>query len=205
LDGRHRAALERLHQDKCAQGLRSIAVAWHEFPATTQSVGLADEAQLVFAGFCLFLDPPKETAAAAIKRLEGAGIRVKIISGDAAPTVRHLVETLNIPARGLLTGAEIASLSDAALALQAEKTDVFARVSPDQKTRIIRALLAGGHAVGFIGDGINDAPRYMPPMSDSRSRARRKSRARRRHDHARSRSRCRLRRRRRRAPTTQIS
>ena len=158
LDGSRRAAIEKLYQDKCAQGLRSIAVAWREFPTATQNVGVADEAQLVFAGFCLFVDPPKESAAAAIKRLEGAGIRVKVISGDAAPTVRHLVETLGIPARGLLTGADIANLGATALVHQAEKTDLFARISPDQKTRIIRALQTGGHTVGFIGDGINDAP-----------------------------------------------
>ena len=158
LDDSRRAAIEKLYQDKCTQGLRSIAVAWREFPAATQSVGVADEAQLVLAGFCLFVDPPKESAAAAIKRLEGAGIRVKVISGDAAPTVRHLVETLGIPTRGLLTGADIANLGATALARQAEKTDLFARISPDQKTRIIRALQTGGHTVGFIGDGINDAP-----------------------------------------------
>jgi Mg2+-importing ATPase len=158
LDADRRAALEKLHQDKSAQGLRSIAVGWRELPAATKNVSVADEGQLVFAGFCAFVDPPKATAAAAIKRLEGAGIRVKIISGDAAPTVRHLVETLGIPARGLMTGADIATLGATALALQVKKTDLFARVSPDQKTRIIRALQASGHTVGFIGDGINDAP-----------------------------------------------
>jgi Mg2+-importing ATPase len=158
LDDRRRAAIEKLNHDKCAEGLRSIAVGWRELPTTTQSVGVAAEAGLVFAGLCLFVDPPKESAAAAIKRLEAAGIRVKIISGDAAPTVQHLVETLKIPARGLLTGADIAKLGDTALAHQATKTDLFARVSPDQKTRIIHALRAGGHTVGFVGDGINDAP-----------------------------------------------
>jgi Mg2+-importing ATPase len=158
LDAGRRAALEKLHEEKSAQGLRSIGVAWREMPAATQSVGLADEAQLVFAGFCLFVDPPKESAAAAIKRLEAAGIRVKVISGDAAATVRHLVETLGIPARGLLTGADIAQLGATALAVQVRQNDLFARVSPDQKTRIIRALQHGGHTVGFIGDGINDAP-----------------------------------------------
>jgi Mg2+-importing ATPase len=158
LDDRRRAAIEKLYHAKCAQGLRSIAVGWRELPATAKDVGVADEADLVFAGFCLFVDPPKETAAAAIKQLESAGIRVKIISGDAAPTVQHLVETLKIPARGLLTGADIANLGDTALAHQVGKTDLFARVSPDQKTRIIRALRAGGHTVGFVGDGINDAP-----------------------------------------------
>ncbi|HEY6025437.1 MAG TPA: HAD-IC family P-type ATPase, partial [Pseudolabrys sp.] len=134
LDDAGRAAIEKLYQDKSAQGLRSIAVGWREIPATAQGVGVADEKELVFVGFCLFVDPPKETAAAAIKRLEGAGIRVKIISGDAAPTVRHLVDLLKIPARGMLTGQDIAGLSDIALARRAEKTDLFARVSPDQKT-----------------------------------------------------------------------
>src|SRR4029078_12056524 len=96
----------------------SIAVGWRELPATTTDIGIADEADLVFAGFCLFVDPPKETAAAAIKQLESAGIRVKIISGDAAPTVQHLVETLKIPARVLFTRADIAKLSDTVLAHQ---------------------------------------------------------------------------------------
>ena len=81
-----------------------------------------------------------------------------LFRSDAAPTVRHLVETLGIPARGLMTGADIAQLGATALAVQVRKTDLFARVSPDQKTRIIRALQHGGHTVGFIGDGINDAP-----------------------------------------------
>jgi Mg2+-importing ATPase len=158
LDGHRRAAIEKLYREKCAQGLRSIAVGWREFNATTHSVGVANEVDLVFAGFCLFVDPPKETAAVAIKRLGSAGIRVKIISGDAAPTVQHVVETLKIPARGLLTGADIAKLGDIALAHKVRHVDLFARVSPDQKTRIIRALRADGHTVGFVGDGINDAP-----------------------------------------------
>jgi Mg2+-importing ATPase len=106
----------------------------------------------------VFADPPKQSAARAVSRLEAAGIRIKIVSGDAPEVLRHLVETLKIPARGMLTGAEIAGLGDAALAGRVVRTDLFARVSPDQKTRIVRALQARGHTVGFIGDGINDAP-----------------------------------------------
>ncbi len=157
-DDERRAAIEKFCHDKSAQGFRNIAVGWRELPTASQSASAADEADLVFAGFCLFVDPPKESAAAAVKRLEVAGIRVKIISGDAGQTVEHLVETLEIRARGLLTGADIASLSDTALAHRVAKIDLFARVSPDQKTRIIRALQASGHTVGFVGDGINDAP-----------------------------------------------
>ena len=156
LDAAGRASLAKICHDKTAQGFRCIGVGWREFTGDRPST--ADEAQLVFAGFCVFVDPPKATAAAAIKRLEAAGIRIKIISGDAAPTVQHLVKALGMPARGLLTGTELAELTDTALVAQAEKTDLFARVSPDQKTRIIRALRAGGRTVGFIGDGINDAP-----------------------------------------------
>ena len=156
LDAAGRASLAKICHDKTAQGFRCIGVGWREFAGDRPVT--ADEAQLVFAGFCVFVDPPKATAAAAIKRLETAGIRIKIISGDAAPTVQHLVKAMGMPARGLLTGAELAELTDTALVAQAQKTDLFARVSPDQKTRIIRALRNGGHTVGFIGDGINDAP-----------------------------------------------
>ena len=146
-----------MEQDKAAQGLRCVGVGFRAMPDATR-VGVADEKDLVFAGLCVFADPPKASAAVAIKKLESAGVRVKIISGDAAASVKHLVETLGIPARGLITGAEIAEMSDIALALKANHIDLFARVSPDQKTRIIRALQLGGHTVGFIGDGINDAP-----------------------------------------------
>jgi Mg2+-importing ATPase len=157
LDAARRDALDRMQQEKAAQGLRCVAVATRAMPGAT-AAGVSDERDLVFVGLCVFADPPKETAAAAIKRLENAGVRVKIISGDAAASVQHLVATLKVPARGLLTGAEIAEMSDVALALKANHVDVFARVSPDQKTRIIRALQLSGHTVGFIGDGINDAP-----------------------------------------------
>lgn len=81
-----------------------------------------------------------------------------MISGDAAAVVQHLVTTLNLPVEGLLTGEMIDKLNDQALAVRVEHTDLFARVTPDQKTRIVRALRARGHTVGFLGDGINDAP-----------------------------------------------
>ena len=158
LDAAGRARLAALQEAKAAEGLRCLAVAWRELPPDRDRPAAEDERDLVFAGFCVFADPPKASAAAAIARLRAAGVRVKIVSGDAAPVLRHLVATLGLPARGLLTGAEIARLPDAALAGRVRRTDLFARVSPDQKTRIIRALQARGHTVGFLGDGINDAP-----------------------------------------------
>jgi Mg2+-importing ATPase len=157
LDATARAKLVQFNDSQTAQGFRSIALAWREFTSDAAPCA-ADERDLIFTGFCRFVDPPKPSAATAIRRLEAAGVRVKIISGDAPASVQHLVETLGVPARGMMTGDEVARLGAAALAVKASRTDLFARVSPDQKTRIIRALQAAGHTVGFIGDGINDAP-----------------------------------------------
>jgi Mg2+-importing ATPase len=157
LDDALRARLCALRDDRAAQGLRLLAIAWK--PAAGQERIDADgEDELVFAGYCVFVDPPKPSATSAIARLEAAGIRIKVISGDAAPVIEHLVAALALPVEGILTGEEIARLNDQALAARAGQVDLFARVTPDQKTRIVRALRARGHTVGFIGDGINDAP-----------------------------------------------
>jgi Mg2+-importing ATPase len=157
LDAAARARLEAEHEALAAQGLRALAVARRAAPGL-ERLSAAEEAGLDFVGFCAFADPPKPSAGTAVARLAAAGVRVKVISGDAAPVLRHLVETLRLPARGLLTGEEIAALDDAALSARVEEVDLFARVSPDQKARIIRALQGRGHTVGFLGDGINDAP-----------------------------------------------
>jgi len=157
LDSALRERLIALHDDRAAQGLRLLAVAWK--PADGQeSIGDDGDDGLIFAGFCVFVDPPKTSAAGAVARLEAAGVRIKIVSGDAAPVVEHLVGELDLPVEGMLTGEEIAGLSDLALAARVETVDLYARVTPDQKTRIVRALAARGHTVGFMGDGINDAP-----------------------------------------------
>ena len=127
-------------------------------PGGCREIRDEDEQDLVIAGFCVFVDPPKASAAAAIARLAAAGVRVKVVSGDHEAVVRHLVETIELTGLEMLTGAEIAELTDPALIARIDDVDLFARVSPDQKTRIIRALQARGHTVGFIGDGVNDAP-----------------------------------------------
>jgi len=156
LDDAARARITALIEARAGEGQRLLGIAWRE--STAAAVTAADEAQLVLAGFCCFLDPVKPSAAAAIARLRAMGVRVKIVSGDAAPVVSHLVATLGLPCQGLLTGAEIARLSDHALRVQVGRHDLYARVSPDQKLRVIRALSQAGHTVGFMGDGINDAP-----------------------------------------------
>ncbi|MCX5479116.1 magnesium-translocating P-type ATPase [Kaistia geumhonensis] len=156
LDADRRAAVDALIAGRGREGLRLLAVGWR--PAEASALTAEGEAGLILSGFAVFLDPPKASATAAVARLVRAGIRVKIISGDGEAVVSHLVGTLSLPATGMLTGAEIAAMSDAALATRAPDTDLFVRVAPDQKARIVAALRRRGHVVGFIGDGINDAP-----------------------------------------------
>jgi len=156
--GFDRAALEAAAAARGAAGLRLLGVAVRQVPEDEVVDGPEAEHDLTFLGFCAFADPPKASAAAAVARLAGLGVRTKIVSGDAAAVVQHLVAALGIPAQGLLTGDEIGEMDEPALAARVEAVDLYARVSPDQKRRVIMALKARGHTVGFIGDGINDAP-----------------------------------------------
>ena len=153
-----RTRMENLHASRAAEGFRLLAVAWKAAPLGRKVLDAADERDLVFAGYCVFLDPPKASATEVITSLRTLGVTVKIISGDAEAVVRHLVAVLRLPSRGLLTGAQIDELTDLALANRVDEVDLFARVSPDQKTRVVKALQTRGHVVGFLGDGINDAP-----------------------------------------------
>lgn len=153
-----RAELLARAEARGAEGLRLLGVACRPMEQGETIEGPHSEADLVFGGFCAFLDPPKPSAAAAVARLGALGVRVKIVSGDAAPVLLHLVETLGLPCKGLLTGEEIEGLDHPGLVARAQEVDLYARVSPDQKRRVILALKAHGHTVGFIGDGINDAP-----------------------------------------------
>jgi len=143
-------------------GLRSIAVAsraWSGSARPPEVLGTAsDEADLVFEGLCAFADPPKPTAAAAIERLARAGIRLKILSGDDPVVVRRLAGLVGLQADTVLSGPEVAALSDAALAVRVRTVDAFGRLTPDQKARVVRVLQSEGAVVGFLGDGINDAP-----------------------------------------------
>ena len=157
LEKPRREALAQIAHDQSSQGLRLLGVAFR--PAQgCERIDPASERDFTFAGYCAFIDPPKPSATSAIARLAANGIAIKIISGDAPEVVEHLVSELGLSLSRLLCGDQIAHLSDAALAVRARHTDLFARVTPDQKTRIVKALQHGGHTVGFIGDGINDAP-----------------------------------------------
>jgi Mg2+-importing ATPase len=119
---------------------------------------VGDETQLVFAGFATFLDPPKESARAALARLAADRVAVKIITGDNELVTQHIFAQLGVPVTGVLTGAEIQQMDDLALAARVEQVNLFCRVAPAQKNRVILALKRRGHVVGYLGDGINDAP-----------------------------------------------
>jgi Mg2+-importing ATPase len=138
-------------------GLRVVAVAYKKFPSAARPYEIGDESELVLAGFIDFLDPPKESAAAAIQALQRAGISVKIITGDNEIVTHRICKDVQFQVEHITTGSEIEKLSDDALADLAERTTVFAKINPLQKARIIKALKWKNHTVGYLGDGINDA------------------------------------------------
>ncbi len=119
---------------------------------------VGDESELIFAGFAGFLDPPKQSAGAALAALKDSGVTVKIVTGDSDLVTQHVCAQLNIPVLGVLMGKDIAAMDDHALRIRVEKANLFCRVNPAQKDRVILALKARGHVVGYLGDGINDAP-----------------------------------------------
>ncbi len=139
-----------------AAGLRVVGVACKDFEGPR--IRARDEHGLVFLGLVAFLDPPKPGAAQALAALAASGVEVKILTGDGAAVTAELCRSLGLEVRGTLTGTEIDRLDDLALAARVETTSIFCRVNPAQKNRIVHLLKFRGHVVGFLGDGINDAP-----------------------------------------------
>nr|WP_169204683.1 magnesium-translocating P-type ATPase [Aromatoleum petrolei] len=156
LDGETRERLGAYFRRCGDDGYRMLAVASRQV-AARPSYGHADERDLCLEGFLLFSDPPKADAAHAIGELRRLGCRTKIISGDNRYVTAHLARSIGLDATALLTGEQIAAISDESLWHLAERTDLFVEVDPQQKERIVRALQRTGHAVGYLGDGINDA------------------------------------------------
>ena len=157
LDDTARGALrERVHA-LGAQGLRVLGVAWRTVTPHA-SYGKADEHDLIFSGLLAFSDPPLPDAARTIASLRELGVTVKILSGDEAAVARSVCDRTGVDASRIVVGDEIDRMSDAGLAHVAEQVSVFARVSPQQKNRILLALKSRRHVVGYLGDGINDAP-----------------------------------------------
>jgi P-type Mg2+ transporter len=154
------SALNRLQQtsnDLNSQGFRSLAVAYRAVPVQT-NYSVADERGLTLAGFLSFSDEPLPDAEQALAALKQDGLEIKIISGDNDRVTDHVCTLVGIDHGQIVTGEEMDRMTDPALAHTAENTSVFARISPGQKNRILLALKHNGHAVGFMGDGINDAP-----------------------------------------------
>lgn len=152
-----RTELERFFSAKGQDGFRVLALAKKTVEPKADYT-LADEKDLVFAGFLLFLDPPKESASQALGNLEQAGISTKVISGDNRHVTAHVAAAVGLDPRAMLTGEQLSRMSDEALWHRARKTDLFVEIEPQQKERIVRALQRSGHVVGYLGDGINDAP-----------------------------------------------
>ncbi|HMM90352.1 magnesium-translocating P-type ATPase [Bradyrhizobium sp.] len=150
--------IERLQNDYSRNGFRLLAVAVRSLPDQQCKAELADERDLTLIGFCIFADPPKRDAGEAVTRMAMAGIRLKIISGDHAAVVDHVAAAVGLSSRRMLTGVEIDQLSDSGLLAKVDDIDLFVRVDPDQKRRIVHTLRLRGHVVGFLGDGVNDAP-----------------------------------------------
>jgi Mg2+-importing ATPase len=140
------------------EGLRVLGIAWREVPRDHAHAMVNDESELVLAGFVAFIDPPKASAANALAQLQQAGVAIKVVTGDSDLVTRHVCEQLGIAVVGVLTGKEIEQLDNPTLQRRVLTANLFCRVNPGQKQRVIEALKAAGHVVGYMGDGINDAP-----------------------------------------------
>jgi Mg2+-importing ATPase len=158
LDAAAHARLHALFNSLGEEGFRVLGIAWRDVPDTLAHAVVSDESALVFAGFAAFLDPPKASAGAALKAIAGSGVAVKIVTGDNERVTRHVCAALGMQVSGVLTGTDIAAMDDAQLQSQVESVNLFCRVNPAQKSRVILALKQKGHVVGYLGDGINDAP-----------------------------------------------
>jgi Mg2+-importing ATPase len=157
MEAQRRAELEEIFKAKGAEGFRVLAVATRTVAAKTHFTR-DDEQDMTFRGFLVFYDPPKADASRTIRDLNMLGISIKVISGDNRYVTAHLAEAVGLNAKSMITGEELATLRDEALWHLAPRTDLFVEIDPQQKERIVRALQRTGHSVGYLGDGINDAP-----------------------------------------------
>ncbi|WP_027469546.1 magnesium-translocating P-type ATPase [Deefgea rivuli] len=155
------ALLEKIRSvttDLNQEGLRVVAVATKRLAPERDVYSVLDEAELTLVGYIAFLDPPKETTAPALKALQASGIEVKVLTGDNELVTLKVCKEVGLTVKGVLLGSKIDLMDDAQLAAAAETATVFAKLSPLQKERLVIALRGNGHVVGFMGDGINDAP-----------------------------------------------
>lgn len=140
-----------------SQGMRILGIAQKNNPSSVGELSVKDESDMVLIGYLAFLDPPKESTANAIRALEDFGVNVKILTGDNDAVTSSVCKQVGIKVNNLLLGSDIEEMDDELLSEVVEETNVFAKLSPNQKTRVVSALRKNGHTVGFMGDGINDA------------------------------------------------
>ncbi|MFZ4764774.1 MAG: magnesium-translocating P-type ATPase [Roseimicrobium sp.] len=145
------------YQQLSADGFRVLAVA-HKHLAPDELISKEDESDLILKGYIAFLDPPKDSAAKAIEALQQHGVTVKVLTGDNDLVTRKVCREVGLEAEDILLGSQVETMTESELAEAVERTHIFARLSPAHKQRLIRALQSKGHVVGFMGDGINDAP-----------------------------------------------
>ena len=157
LDAEARKRLEAFLRAQGEAGVRVLAVAERRAPAKAR-YDIEDETGLTFLGFLLFRDPPKADAERTIRDLSALGVTAKIVTGDNRYVTAHLARAVGLDPNAMLTGEEIAAMKDEALWHRAPRTDLFVEIDPQQKERIVRALQRTGLSVGYLGDGINDAP-----------------------------------------------
>ena len=140
------------------EGLRVVAICQKNDIHHIEKFEVSDESNMVLLGFIGFLDPPKESAKESIKRLNKAGIKVIVLTGDNSDVTKSVCEKVGINSKNIITGSKIDTLSDMALLQVAKRTNIFAKLSPIQKARVVRILREAGNVVGYMGDGINDSP-----------------------------------------------
>ncbi len=157
LDNEGRARIHQLYAQWSEKGYRVLGVAIKQV-ALQKAYSRKDEEDLIFAGFLLFLDPPKPGVQDTLQELERLGVRLKVITGDNKLVASHIAQAVGLDPDGLLTGSDLEALHDEALWHAVDKVSIFAEIDPNQKERIILALKKIGHVVGYMGDGINDAP-----------------------------------------------
>jgi len=139
-----------------AEGYRVLAIGYREFDRAKQNFSVADEAGLTLLGYIAFFDPPKDTSARAIEGLTRSGVKVKILTGDNELVTRKVCHDVAMPISKIVTGPQLAAMSEEQFGKEVDEANVLARLSPDQKEKVIQTLRARGHVVGFMGDGIND-------------------------------------------------
>ncbi len=150
--------IEKKYYDLSSEGFRVLSVSYKKVEKKKQVYSVNDESEMVFLGFVAFLDPPKATAKESLRLLHRDGVEVKILTGDNELVTRKTCEQLGFEIKRVVLGSEVAQLTDDALGRIVAEANIFARVTPAQKDRIMNALKSNGHVVGFLGDGINDAP-----------------------------------------------